>query len=380
MTTCKRRFILLIIALLCVLTFTGCGENSKAAPVTQSAESQQPLPVDSGSSGELKVSYLDVGQGDSIFLELPDSKTMLIDAGNPENASFVSAYIRSAGYSKIDYVVATHPHDDHIGGLPEVVKAFEIGAIYMPKVGSNTASFEKLLTEIERKGYKITTARAGVNILQDGILRIDILAPVKDSYRDLNNYSAVIKLVYGSTSFIFMGDAEKLSERQITADVNSDVLKVGHHGSDYSSGSSFIKKVSPRFAVISVGKDNDYGHPSSKTLTALAKNKVTTYRTDLEGTIVFRSDGAAITEETDSNRELESESEPIPGAPAAAPAGLMNSPKQSEMISDQVVYITKTGSKYHREDCPYLSESKISIPLSEAKLNYEPCGKCDPPQ
>ena len=187
---------------------------------------------------------------------------------------------------------------------------------------------------------------------------------MKSSYDDLNNYSAVIRLDYGITSFLFMGDAEKLSENQIKADVDADVIKVGHHGSDYSSSPSFINKVSPEYAVISVGKGNDYGHPSSVTLDTLSANQVMIYRTDEQGTIVFQSDGSKITVEN------------IASKSSIQQAG----PDNYSYDAGTTVYVTKTGTKYHRAGCPYLSKSKIPIPLSEAIINYDPCFKCNPPQ
>ncbi|MEL7655499.1 MAG: MBL fold metallo-hydrolase [Bacillota bacterium] len=356
--TRKRFLLLLLVALLSTFSFSGCGgDESNTTSQVNSVESSH------GLTGDLKVTFLDVGQGDSIFLELPNRQTMLIDAGNPDDAVYVSQYIRTAGYKKIDYVVATHPHDDHIGGMPEIIKDFDIGSIYMPKVSNNTASFENLLAEIEHKGYKINTAKAGVSILNDDSLTINIIAPVKSFYDDLNNYSAVIRLDYGSTSYLFMGDAEKLSENQIKADVDADVLKVGHHGSNYSSSSSFIKRVSPEYTVISVGQGNSYGHPSRETLDTLSANQAAIYRTDEQGSIIIKSDGSKIT------------SEKAPAVPSITP----ETPNYPDSGADSIVYITNTGSKYHRDGCQYLSRSKIPISLSEAVIHYDPCTVCDPP-
>lgn len=366
----RKKFLLFVlVTLLSAFSFVGCGESGKSISKAESASnSQNSLNVESADSasdltGNLKVSFLDVGQGDSIFIELPNNQTMLIDAGNPDDAAKVSAFIRDEGYAKIDYVVATHPHDDHIGGLPKIIRDFDISFIYMPKVSNNTISFENLLKEIKQKDYQIDSAKAGVNILKEENLSIDIIAPVNSSYEDLNNYSAVIRLDYGTTSFLFMGDAEKLSENQIKADIDVDVLKVGHHGSDYSSSPSFIQKVSPEYAVISVGKGNDYGHPASKTLDTLIANNATTYRTDELGTIVFESDGSKITVNN----------------VASKPFILQKSPVISAYNVNTIVYITDTGSKYHRSGCKYLSESKIPISLSEAVIHHNPCSVCDPP-
>lgn len=242
----------------------------------------------------LKVNYLDVGQGDSIFIELPNSKTMLIDASTHDYGDGIVEYIENKGYGKIDYLVATHPHADHIGGMKEVVEDIDIGEIYMPKASATTKTYKKLLLAIKEKGLQINTAKAGVNILDEDSLKIDILAPNSEKYEDLNNYSAVTKITYGDRGFLFMGDAEALSEKEITADVKADVLKVGHHGSSSSTTEKFLKKVNPSAAVISCGVDNSYGHPHKETMKRLEKAGVEIYRTDTMGTIIAISDGKSL--------------------------------------------------------------------------------------
>lgn len=248
----------------------------------------------SNGTGRLTIHFLDIGQGDSEFIELPDGKTMLIDAGESEYGDDVVNYIKNLGYSKIDYLVTTHPHADHIGGMTKVVQSFSIGAVYMPNATTTTQTFSYLLTAIKSAGLTITTAKAGVEIFNSNGVSANIIAPNRASYDDLNNYSAVIKLTYSKNSFLFMGDAEELSENQITADIKADVLKVGHHGSNSSSGQAFLNKVTPKYAVISVGEGNDYGHPAQTTLDKLNSVGTVIYRTDKDGTVVFKSDGTNI--------------------------------------------------------------------------------------
>ena len=256
-------------------------------------------------SDNVRVHFLDVGQGDSIFIELTDGKSMLIDASTAEYGEGIADYIKDNGYSKIDYLVATHPHADHIGGMQDVVEQLEIGEIYMPKASSTTKTYKNLLKAIKAKGNKINTAKAGNTIYSDSSLGIDILAPNSDSYEEINDYSVVIKLVYGSKSFLFTGDAEKLSENEITADVSADVLKVGHHGSSTSSSDKFIKRVNPEYAVISCGEGNSYGHPHKETIKTLNKYDVEIFRTDTMGTIIAQTDGESL-EITDKNKSIES--------------------------------------------------------------------------
>ena len=248
------------------------------------------------SNDGLKVSFFDVGQGDSTFIELPDGETMLIDAANPEDGEFIKEKIERTGYKKIDYLVATHPHSDHIGGMAEIVNEFEIGNVYMPKVSHNTSSFEKLVDAISQKNIKIKEAKAGTVVFEKEDLKAYILSPKRD-YEDLNNYSVVLKLEYKDTDFLFTGDAEKEVEHELLksgADLKAQVLKVGHHGSSTSSDKKFISAVSPQYAVISCGEDNDYGHPHKETLKVLESSGTEILRTDILGDIKVFSDGENI--------------------------------------------------------------------------------------
>ena len=240
---------------------------------------------------ELKVHFLDVGQGDSIFIELPTNETILIDASIKDASNKIINYLREENVSKIDYVFATHPHSDHIGGMSAVIKAFDIGQIYMPKAVTTTKTYENLLLTIKDKNLKIKAAKAGNTIIDTDDLKLVVLAPNQDSYESLNNYSIVLKLTYKEKSFLFMGDAETLSEKEITGDIQADVLKVGHHGSRTSTSQAFLNKVNPSYAVISVGLNNDYKHPHQEVLDRLEKKNIKIYRTDQNGDIIFTTDG-----------------------------------------------------------------------------------------
>lgn len=244
--------------------------------------------------GSLRVHYLDVWQGDSTFIELPNGKTILIDAGEAEYGDRVVKYIKNLGYSKINYLFATHPHSDHIGGLKKVVKTFDIGSIYMPDITSNSNFYLDLLKTIENKNKKVITVKAGKTIISEDDIDLKVLAPIEDEYEEVNDYSIVLKLTYKDKKFLFMADAEYESEMDLLDskyDISADYLKVGHHGSTSSTNYYFLKKVSPKIGIISVGKNNDYGHPKDKILEKLKNQGVKIYRTDLNGNIVIKTDG-----------------------------------------------------------------------------------------
>ncbi|ERI93891.1 metallo-beta-lactamase domain protein [Clostridiales bacterium oral taxon 876 str. F0540] len=276
---------LLSIILILALFFTGC----------QTSDSNEAF--NSKNKGKLVVHYIDVGQADSILVQV-NNRNLLIDAGNNDDKDKIISYLQKQGVKRLDYVVATHPHEDHIGGMSAVVRKFPIGDFYAPKVTNTTKTFENMITSLN--GKKIKAAKAGVDLNLGENTKCEILAPNSDKYEDLNNYSAVIKITYGENKFLFMGDAEKLSENEILSknfDISSDVIKIGHHGSSSSSGKAFLDKVSPKIAVISCGRNNDYGHPHKETLSELKTRKITTYRTDIDGTIVLIADGKKISKQ-----------------------------------------------------------------------------------
>lgn len=250
------------------------------------------------------VHMIDVGQGDSILIQTKE-KAVLIDAGERDQGQTVCDYLKSAGVNKLDLVIATHPHSDHIGGLADVLTQIRTEEILMPELSDEmvptTSSFQRLLTAVEKEDVRAVAAEPGLVYDLGGGVSLTVLAPVKD-YDNLNNYSVVCRLDCGQTSFLFTGDAEKQVEQDLLdagANLQADVLKAGHHGSSTSSGDAFLDAVRPKIAAISCGQNNDYGHPHKEVMASFSQRGVTVCRTDLQGTVIFSTDGTDIVVHTE---------------------------------------------------------------------------------
>lgn len=291
----RKRLLTLLLIATTVFLLCGCGLSTITADPTNILQSETKSPTNTPSEGELKVIFLDVGQGNAQLILTPNGKTMLIDGGN-NGKEEVFAYLHDYSVKKIDVLIGSHPDADHIGTFPELIDHFDIGSIYMPRITSNTKTFEDLLLSIQNKGLKVNNAKAGVDIPLDDLITIELLGPI-NTYEEANNMSAVVKVKYGKVSFLFPGDAEYESELDMInagMDLSADVLAVGHHGSNSSSNFNFLKKVNPEYAVIQVGADNRYGHPADKTLNKLTELNINVLRTDVNGTITFTTDGNTI--------------------------------------------------------------------------------------
>lgn len=248
------------------------------------------------SSSNLKIYFVDVGQADCILIN-DNNEYGLIDAGNNEDGEKIVKYFKDLGITKFKYVFGTHAHEDHIGGMDNIIENFQIEHFYMPDTITTTRTFEEVLDALEEKNIAFETPEEDENLtFSDTVFKV--LHVGKDK-RDLNNTSIVLKLTYKNTSYLFMGDATSSVEKDILdKDIKSDVLKVGHHGSQYSSTISFLKKVSPKYAIIEVGKNNSYNHPKEVTLKKLEDLGTKIYRTDEDGTIILTSDGENMSFET----------------------------------------------------------------------------------
>jgi len=386
------KYYALILALFFTLvSTTGCLDETQGmldaltqmdAPNTmQATETVQPDETLSAQKidGKLEAHYLDVGQGDSIYISLPNEQTILIDAGDNGYGNQIVDYIKSLGVSRIDYLIATHPHADHIGGMDTVINNLEIGDIFMPDITSTTKTFERLITAIENKDLSITIAEAGMTLFDLDNLKAVFVAPISAT-SDANNMSAVLHISYRNTTFLFTGDVEKESEKEMLNSpyhIKADILKVAHHGSNTSSTTEFVKEVAPKFAIISCGKGNQYGHPHSKTLATLTEAGVQIYRTDEVGTIIATSDGKSITLDKNATKIMPNAPPQETEAPVITPKPQTPSAQNIEVF----VFITKTGERYHLGHCSSLSKIKIPISLEDAKKSgYTACKRCQPPQ
>lgn len=295
--TCLILFIGLLVYLFTSSSFRTSISNVKANIDNISNKRDEAKKVVSNSD-TLKVYITDVGQADSILIR-DGNYNMLIDAGNNSDGEKLVKYYKELGITSFKYVFASHPHEDHIGGMDDIINNFDIENFYMPDKLSTTKTFEDMLDTLERKNLKYIVPKVNDKLSLNNS-NIDVIYVGSDE-SDINDSSIVLKLNYFSNSFLFTGDLGSNKEKEILnsgANIKADVLKVGHHGSSYSTASSFLDKVNPSFAAISVGKNNIYKHPASSTLEKLNKKGIKVYRTDLDGTILFESNGKDISVST----------------------------------------------------------------------------------
>lgn len=371
---------ILSLFLCALLLFTaGCSQtfpaDSGPAPAGNSAGGNPDV------SGVLKVHFIDVGQGDSILIQ-SGQESMLVDAGTNESGSQVTQYLKSLGISRFSYVIGTHPHEDHIGGLDDVIKVFSIGTVIMPDASHTTRTYEDVLDALLDKELKITKPVPGT-VYQLGEASFTILSPSDDvvqqaeSAGDLNNLSVGIRVSFGSNAFVMCGDAETFSEEAMTDSgltLRADVLKLGHHGSSTSTCDTFLQAVAPSSAVISCGKDNSYGHPHQETMDKLSAAGITVYRTDMQGTLIATSDGSAITWDT---------SLPFPAASDIPPAETLSEGTSMPVTASYI--LNKNSMKFHLPACPSADKIKESNKIyyngsreEVIGMGYDPCSQCSP--
>ena len=313
----------------------------------------------------LEIHFLDVGQADAAIIQC-DGETMMIDGGDAGDSSLVYAYLmRTLGVGYIKAMIATHPHADHIGGLSGALNACTVGTVYSSVTQYDSEAFSSLLKYAQRQGISITVPQPG-DTFTLGSDVVEFLAPQR-SHGSVNDLSLVVRIDYGETSFLFTGDAEWDSEHAMVdsgCELSATLLKVGHHGSDTSSGYVFLREVMPQYAVISVGADNTYGHPADAVLSRLRDAGATVYRTDLHGTIICHSDGQTLTFETEREGKVAEEEATVP---ATAP------------------YIgNRNSKKFHYAECSSVDDmkekNKVEFATRQEAIDagYVPCKRCDP--
>lgn len=369
----KRFLAFLLLLCLTLSTLCGCvGLPENLGVTTNTSEStatsmEEPLPVDP--AGGFQIHFIDVGQADSALI-ICDGKTMLIDGGNRDDSNLIYSYLTRHGITYLDYVVATHAHEDHVGGLAGALTAADAGVVFSPVTSYNTSAFNNFLNRVKARNRTLTIPKAGDTFLL-GSASVTVLGPLKSNYEDVNDTSIVLRIVYGETSFLFTGDMEYVAEVDLLdsgATLQSTLLKVGHHGSASSTSYRFLREVAPRYAVIPVGKDNDYGHPTETVLSRLRDADVTVFRTDERGDIICTSDGKTLTFTTSKG--------------GAVNEGGTNGEQSTGAVTEYACIGNLSSKKYHRTYCSSLpgEENRIYF-TSKAEAEekgYTACGVCKP--
>ncbi len=356
----KSLVITAVILLLAILS--GC----MLLPVQPPVQSAQPV---TGSG--LSVHFIDVGQADCALLEC-DGQTMLIDGGNVGDSSLVVSYLKRQGIDRLDYMVCTHAHEDHVGGLSGPLNTCAVGQVFASVTEYESEAFEDFVNYTQKQGLEVTVPEVDSTFML-GEAMVTVLGPRRE-YDETNDTSIVLRVDYGETSFLFTGDMEKAAEEDLLAagcDLDVDVLKVGHHGSETSSSYVFLREVMPEYAVISVGADNSYGHPHDEAMSRLRDAQTTVYRTDEQGTVVAFSDGVKISFTT------EKQSVPQSGQEQAAQETADGGEEQT------ITYIgNKKSQVFHREDCTGLpaEQNRVVFDSRDAAVQagFRPCGNCEP--
>lgn len=366
----SKRLISLFVCIAVLFSLCSCG-------FSQEIEDSAPPQVQITDSA-LSVHFIDVGQGDCTLLQSGDC-FMLIDAGEKEYGDYVCAYIESLGTDTLDYVIATHPHADHCGGLTQVINTFECKNFITTETDQQTDTWINVLLAVDKNNVNYIDAVVG-DTYTLGQAVFEILGPYSDDYEEYNNYSVVVKATCGDTSFLFTGDAETIAENEMLsngADLCADVLKVGHHGSHTSSSNKFLQAVDPDYAVISCGYRNEYGHPHTEVMKSLNERNITIYRTDLSGTVIAHTDKKNISFECkDTSVDATTSQTDSPAQPDK---------ENTENQSSDYPYIgNKNSMKFHLSSCESANtmkeKNKVYFNTREEAINdgYIPCKSCNP--
>lgn len=323
-------------------------------------------------TAKLTVSFIDVGQADSILVQFPAGQTMLVDAGNQADGKTIVKYLKSRSVKRIDYLVATHPHEDHIGGMLTVMAAFPIGRVWDSGYNHGSNLQKAFLQRIKAKKLQYGQPRAGYT-RDIGKVHVDVLAPgeklVSGTESDANNNSLVIRLSYEKVSYLLAGDMEDAERATVAKWPQSTVLKVAHHGSRNGTDATFLKAVAPTYAVISYGIGNSYGHPHTEALSALADARTKIYSTASGNTIILQTDGKTVSYVPVATKKNSTTSAVIQSTTHHA----------ASSVGTDTVYITNTGKCYHSGGCNSLRRSCIAISRADAiAQGYRACSRCRP--
>lgn len=326
-----------------------------------------------------EVHFIDVGQADCSLI-ICDGDAMLIDGGNTGDSSLITDYLINSGITELDYIICTHAHEDHVGGLGDILNEFTVTeAIFAPETGADTKCYKEFVDAANTQNKEITVPEVGSEIAL-GSSTVTFISPLREDYSDINDTSIVAKITYGETSFLFTGDAEREAEQDILAsgaDISADVLKVGHHGSENSTTYPFLREIMPDIAVISVGTDNKYGHPTEEALSRLRDADVQVLRTDMQGHIVITSDRKNLTVSTEKNQNAETN--PTNPSQPANP----DEPTIPDTPDANTEYVGNINSKkLHLPSCSSLpkEENRIYFATKEAAINegFTACSRCKP--
>ncbi len=374
----KTKFFVLVMAL--VILFTGCSsqtpteQDNSISAGTEVSNHPDDMFLSSTipAQSTFEIHFIDVGQGDAALV-LCDGNAMLIDGGESSESSKIYAYLQAHSIDSLDYIVATHAHSDHIGGLSGALNYASVGMALCPVTSYTSKAFNSFVKYLDAQGVSITVPTPGLSFSL-GSASVQVLGPQKE-YDDPNDTSIVMRIVYGNTSFLFTGDAERTAEADILEagyDLSATVLKVGHHGSDTSTSYPFLREIMPEFAVIQVGTGNSYGHPAENTLSKLRDAGVKIYRNDLQGIIICTSDGEKVSFSTEKNASIQTNPTEITSVPSIE----TDIPDAGENIGN------KNSKKFHLPTCKNLPAEKNRVYLesrNEAlQKGYDPCGNCNP--
>lgn len=351
------------------------GEESNEVSNETSVES----PIDSS----FAVHFIDVGQADSALV-LCDGESMLIDGGNVSDSEVLYTYLKKNKITTLNYVIATHAHEDHVGGLAGALNYAEAKTVYCPVTSYDSEAFKNFVKYTEKNGTSVTVPKVGQSFKLGSATAVILGC---NSTEETNNSSIVIKITYGETSFLFTGDAEREAEQIILesgANLSSAVLKVGHHGSESSTTYPFLREIMPTYAVISVGEGNMYGHPTEALLSRLRDAGVKVFRTDLQGTIICESDGKTLNFTVSRNPNANTFAPPSSSSESETSSSDIQS-DESESPAQTNYILNANSKKFHLPSCSSVQsikeENKKNFYGSAdelLKMDYTPCGNCNP--